>query len=151
MRFRCFDEHFAAGIEGTETWIGWLPQLCLLGYYHRGVIMFQKSVWFACPPPLLITAWRRCFGTLFDISEHALKGHVLEVVTAGNRRVEFIDVALVVFPVMDFHCALVNMRFKRIVCVGQRMVIADLPGGHAEHIHAEGYSRRRSPANAVLP
>ena len=116
MRFRGFDEHFTAGIKGAESGLnGFSDFACRFATAGRHNIPEKRMV---CMSTAAVdNGLSEVFRHPFNISEHAFKGHVHQVVTLCDRRIELIDVALMVFSVMDFHCAFVNMRFKRIVGV----------------------------------
>ena len=76
MRFRGFDEHFATGIEGTESGLNGFGDLAHRFAAAGGHNIPEKRM-VRMPTAAVDNGLSEMLRHLFDISEHALKGHVL--------------------------------------------------------------------------
>ena len=84
-----------------------------------GAIVSQNIVWLACPPPLLRTGVRIASGRLSMPAEQLLQRFLLEIGMRLERRVQVLDVRVVVLVVVDPHRLLVDVRLQGVVGVGQ--------------------------------
>ena len=116
-----------------------------------GPISSQNIEWFQWPPPLLRTAVRTASGTLLRSLQQIVERLARELGRLLERRVEIVDVGLMMLAVMDLHRLRVDVRLERVVGVGQR-------GKRERHVrspvwfrcrYARGLRRRRPRARAA--
>ena len=80
----------------------------------------QKIEWFQCPPPLLRTAVRTASGTVFTLLHQIVERLARELGRLLDRRVQVVDVRLMMLAVMDLHRLRVDVRLERGEIVGKR-------------------------------